>query len=82
MSKEVIGFRRYDFEDKEGNAVKGYNIYLKWLDKTTQGVACEAISLTDRKLEGYSPKLGDRLRVGYNAYKKAEFVVLSAAEPC
>lgn len=81
MSKEVIGFRRYDFEDRDGKAVKGYNLYLKWTDDTTKGVACEAISLTDKKLEGYTPKLGDKLRVGYNQYKKAEFVVPAPAVP-
>ncbi len=74
--KEVVGYRPYSFEDrKTGELIEGCNIFLQWKDDDTLGVCCEAISLSRKKLDGYEPQLGDVVKVGYNRYNKADFVI-------
>lgn len=76
MTKEIVGLKRYSFTDqKTGQVVAGYSIYLQWEDKQVSGVACEQISISDKKLDGYVPALGDIVRVGYNRYNRADFVI-------
>ena len=74
--KEIIGIRAYSFADqKTGELIEGYTLYLSWIDSNVEGVACEAVSITKDRLEGYTPALGDKVKVGYNRWGKADFVV-------
>lgn len=74
--KEIVGLRRYSFTDeKTGELVSGYTIYLQWEEDKTEGVCCEAVSLKDEKLAGYVPAIGDKVRVGMNRYGRADFIV-------
>ena len=76
MTKEIVGLRRYSFTDqKTGEVVEGYSIYLQWEDQQVSGVACEQISISVKKLDGYVPALGDIVRVGYNRYNRPDFVI-------
>lgn len=76
MGKKIVGVRRYDFEDKvTGKPVRGYGVYLNWEEEGTEGLCCEAISLSDEKLAGYTPSIGNVVRVAYNKYRKADFLV-------
>lgn len=74
--KEIVGLRRYQFADQRtGEAVEGYVVHLQYTDVNTEGVCCENHSISTRKLDGYVPQIGDRVRVGMNAFKRAEFIV-------
>lgn len=82
MGKQIVGVRRYDFEDKTtGKPVRGYWIYLNWKEDRTEGLCCEAISLSDAKMAGYMPSVGAEVRVAYNKYRKADFLVPCVNEP-
>ena len=72
----VVGFRRYDFKDERGNQRRGYNIYLTGSQDGVEGIVTEKVSLTDDKLDGYVPQLDDVVRVGFDRYQRASFVVL------
>lgn len=72
----IIGFRRYDFKDESGNQRKGYNIYLSGSLDGVTGEVTEKVSLTDDKLAGYVPKLDDVVRIGFDRYQRASFLVL------
>ena len=71
----VVGFRRYDFKDERGTQRKGYNIYLTGSQDGVEGIVTEKVSLTDDKLAGYVPQLDDVIRIGFDRYQRASFVV-------
>lgn len=74
--KEIVGLRRYAFSDQRtGEAIEGCVLHLQWQDDETEGVCCESVSISRKKLDGYEPKLGDLVKIGYNQYKKADFIV-------
>lgn len=76
MLKEIVGLRPYEFTDqKTGEVVSGYGVFLQWQEENVNGMACEAVSLKTEKLEGYVPKIGDLVRVGYNKYQKCDFII-------
>lgn len=75
MTKEVVGMRSYEFQGKDGDKVQGMNLYLQWTEDKIAGVACEAVSVSMEKLDGYDPSLGDEVRVGYNRYGKVDFIL-------
>ena len=75
MAKEIVGKRSYSFEGKDGNEVVGCNLYLQWEDDEVEGFATESVSVSDKKLDGYVPEVGDHVRVGYNKYGKCDFVI-------
>lgn len=80
MAKQIVGLREYSFEDKKtGDKVEGFNLYLQWYEDEVDGVCCEAISISKKKLEGYVPALGDDVKVAYNQYKKADWILKLAA---
>lgn len=69
---KVIGFRRSSFKGDDGQQVSGVNVYLSYpLDKG-EGQGSERVYLTDAKLAecGYTPKVGDEVKLEYNRYGK------------
>lgn len=74
--KEIVGMRPYSFADKEtGELIEGYTLFLQWTEDKVNGICCEQCSVKKDRLDGYVPALGDVIRVGYNQYKKVDFVV-------
>lgn len=76
---KVIGFRRSSFKGTDGEPISGVNIYLTGpLDKG-EGQMSDRVYLTDTRLAecGYTPKLGDEVKIEYNRYGKCSgiFVV-------
>lgn len=76
MAKEIVGLRKYSFTDKETQKdVTGFTLHLQWYEEGTEGVCCESASISVSKLQGYVPSLGQEVLVGYNKYKKPDFIV-------
>lgn len=79
----ILGFKRNDFQGSNGDNVTGYNVYLATYDltgKDADGMACERVYLTDRKLDGYKPHVGDTVEIMYNRQgKPAAIHVLETA---
>lgn len=76
MVKEIVGLRPYDFKDeKSGDTISGYSVYLQWEEEEVAGIACEKLSVSMSKLQDYDPALGDRVLIGYNKYGKCDFIV-------
>lgn len=74
--KEIIGVRVNVYTSKKtGELVKGYNLYLSWIDSNVEGMACEAIFIREERLDGYVPTLGDKVKVGYDRWQNADFLV-------
>ena len=74
---KILGYKRNDFEGSSGAKITGYNLYVKDAD----GTACERVYLTDSKLNGYAPHVGDTVNITYNRNgKPAAIQVLETAD--
>ena len=75
---KLIGFKRNDFNTKEGVPITGYNLYLTYpvTGPEAEGMVAERIYVSDGKLAkcGYKPRVGDEVAVVYNRYGKPEAI--------
>ena len=69
---KVIGYRNSSFSGSDGSTVTGASIFLSYPLDNGVGEGCDRVFLTQARLNacGYSPKLGDEVRVEYNRYGK------------
>lgn len=73
---KVIGIQSSSFDTKDGKHISGKFLFLSEERSNVIGVATERIFLTDDKLSGYSPALGDDIKPYYNRFGKVDFVEL------
>lgn len=67
----LVGFRNAKFTGKDGNEVKGINLYLTYpIEKEGKGTACVNQFVTESKLSntGYIPTVGDNIEFTYNRF--------------
>lgn len=68
---ELVGYRRSAFTAQDtGERISGYNLYLEEQDENVEGVRTDRVFLSDKKMNGYIPRVGDQLEVVYNRYGK------------
>lgn len=75
MSK-VLGYSRKHFTFDDGRSCDGCYLYLGEDRRDTVGVATERVFLSDAKLDGYNPSVGDEIKVYYNRYGKPDSLEL------
>lgn len=73
---KVIGYSFSEFDTKDGGHVSGCFLYLTEERRNVTGVASERIFLSNAKLGGYKPSIGDEVRPYYNKYGKVDFLEL------
>lgn len=70
---QVVGFKASSFKAPDtGAQISGYNLFLEEARDGVTGVAVERAFLSDRKLHGYVPRVGDQLDLIYNRFGKVE----------
>ncbi|WP_443672844.1 hypothetical protein [Gemmiger sp.] len=78
---KIIGYRKADFTPKNGEEVKGFNVYV--IDDISpehgQGNSAERIYLTEKKLAGMgnidvSSLLGHEVKIYYTRYGKVDTI--------
>lgn len=68
---ELVGYRRSAFTAQDtGEHITGYNLYLVGEQENVEGKVTERAFLSDKKLGGYVPRVGDQLELVYNRYGK------------
>ena len=68
---KVIGFKKSKFKPQDSDRdISGFNLYLTFDQNGVEGTACERVFLTDAKMGGYEPMVGDEVRIEYNRYGK------------
>lgn len=72
---EVIGFEGKTFTFEDGKSVSGYYLHLAEKRAGVTGTACEKVFVSNAKLEGYVPVLGDEIEVYYNRFGKPQRVM-------
>lgn len=67
---KIIGIRPSTFTGDRGDQVSGKNIYLTYPLEKGEGLGTDRVFLTDDKFNalGYTPKVGDEVRLEYNRY--------------
>lgn len=73
---KVIGYQKIDFKDqKTGNQVSGYNLFLISEPETTNitGTKCEKIFISSQYVD-YTPALNDDIVILYNRYGKVSSI--------
>lgn len=66
---ELVGYKRSAFTAKDtGERIVGYNLFLVEQQQDVEGVATERVFLSDSKIGGYVPRVGDQLEIIYNRY--------------
>lgn len=74
---QVVGFKASSFKVPDtGAQISGYNLYLTEERDGVTGVAVERAFLSDRKLAGYVPQVGDELHLNYNRFGKIDSMQL------
>lgn len=79
---KILGFKRSNFTGSNGGEITGYNLYVTSYDlhgKDADGTACERLYLTDSKLNGYVPHVGDTVDITYNRQGKPAAIQLLEA---
>lgn len=73
---KVIGYQKIDFKDqKTGNRVQGYNLFLTSEPDNDKivGVKCEKLFIASQYVD-YSPVLNDEIVILYNRYGKVSSI--------
>lgn len=68
---KLVGYRRSAFTAKDtGERISGYNLFLTGEDEKVEGVVTDRVFLSDARMNGYLPRVGDDLEIIYNRYGK------------
>lgn len=73
---KVVGYQTSSFDTRDGNHISGCFLFVSEERKNVIGVATERLFLSDNKLNGYKPTLGDEIKPYYNKYGKVDFIEL------
>lgn len=76
---KVIGFRKSSFKGDDGQTVSGVNLFLTEKCEKGEGQSCDRVYITDQRLTacGYTPKIGDEVKLEYTRYGKCSGVRLA-----
>ncbi len=70
----LIGYKRSDFNSKDGTAITGYSLYIASpaYGKDADGQIVERQYMSDNRLNacGYKPQVGDNVEITFNRFGK------------
>lgn len=72
---DVVGFRKVDFKDKDGQQISGTTLFLERNNPDVEGIETVKQFLPSR-IE-YTPHVGDHIQLVYNRYGKIAQVICS-----
>lgn len=76
----IIGLRRSKFTPQDGGQeISGWTLHMTEERDNVEGYAVEHVFASDRRLYGYTPQLGDEVKVNYNRYGRVDSVDLIQA---
>ncbi len=78
---KLIGYRMSSFTAKDtGEVIRGYNLYLSGPEEKVEGLGCERVFVSEKKMGDYQPHLGDELSIVYNRFGKVRAIAVSAVK--
>ena len=72
-----MGFEAKHFSFEDGKNVDGFYLYVEEQRTGVTGIATDRVFVSNAKLDGYVPRLGDDLTVNYNRWGKVQSILLN-----
>ena len=72
MTAEIIGFRGYDFTDKDGRQVSGTSLFVAFEEEGVTGRAAERLSVNSAIALPSGIKPGDKININFNRRGKVD----------
>lgn len=72
---KIVGFEAKTFTFEDGNKVNGYYLHTEDHVNGVTGVAVDRAFLSDKKLNGYVPVIGDEIIINYNRFGKPQAII-------
>ncbi len=70
---EIIGVRHAEYDRKSDHRhINAYDIHMTYDDRNVDGLAVLSAFISTDYLNGYTPKVGDVVRVFYNRWGRVE----------
>jgi hypothetical protein len=76
MIVQVIGKQALDFTTKEGQLIKGTNLYVAYKEENTEGLKADRFFVRDGVVIPKEMKINDKLDIGFNNRGKIEAINL------
>lgn len=74
---EIVGLKHSKWTPQDsGREISGYSLFMTEEREDVDGLAVERAFITDAKLKGYTPALGDVVNLIYNRFGKVDGVRL------
>lgn len=73
MSK-LVGYEGKTFTFDDGKTVNGFYLYTEDQRPSVTGVSCDRAFISQAKLDGYVPVLGDDIVINYNRWGKPQSI--------
>ena len=70
----LVGFEAKTFTFEEGKTVSGFYLHTEEKRNGVTGMSVERVFLSQQKLDGYGPRLGDDVTIYYNRFGKPQGV--------
>lgn len=71
---KLVGFEGKTFTFEDGKSVNGFYLFTEEQRAGVTGVSCDRAFVSQAKLEGYVPVLGDDIVINYNRWGKPQSV--------
>lgn len=71
---KLVGFEAKSFTFDDGNKVNGYYLHTEEKINGVTGLSVDRSFVSDKKLDGYIPVLGDEIELRYNRFGKIQSV--------
>lgn len=71
---KLVGFEAKSFTFDDGNKVNGYYLHTEEKINGVTGLSVDRSFVSEKKLDGYIPVLGDEIELRYNRFGKIQSV--------
>lgn len=71
---KLVGFEEKSFTFDDGNKVNGYYLHTEEKINGVTGLSVDRSFVSEKKLDGYIPVLGDEIELRYNRFGKIQSV--------
>lgn len=72
---KVVGFQAKTFTFEDGKTVSGMYLYTEGKEAGVTGVSTDRAFLSDKKMDGYIPVIGDEITICYNRFGKPQSII-------
>lgn len=72
---KLVGFEAKTFTFENGNTVSGFYLHTEEKVNGVTGISVDRTFVSDKKLNGYVPVIGDEIVISYNRFGKPQSII-------